>query len=105
MLKTLVAVVAVCLLGACGEEPPSCQQAVQHYYGAGCVLKNLTTGANYTESEVIVDCKRLLSTAPNSTCEIALEDLRFCWDGVRSPAVSNADCDCSQDQDALLTCD
>jgi len=104
MLKTWVAMVASCLVG-CFEEPPSCQQAVTHYYDAGCKLVDLSTGVDIPSSTVLSECKALLATAPNSTCESALEDLRSCWGGVTSPAHNNADCDCSPEQDALLTCD
>jgi hypothetical protein len=102
MLKTVVVLVAACLVG-CGEEAPSCQQAVTHYYDAGCKLVNLATGTDFTKNEIIADCRNTIATFP-ARCEGELEDLRFCFDSVPSPAKTNADCDCSQEQDALATC-
>ncbi len=102
MMKMLMVVAAVVAVG-CNEEVPSCQQAVTHYYGAGCKLVNLSTGAAYTQNEIIADCKNTIATFP-ARCETALEDLRFCFDSVPSPASTNADCDCSQEQDAVGTC-
>lgn len=93
------------LLGqdACSE-PPSCQQAVTHYYDAGCVLVNLQTGQPYPAAEVITNCKNLLAIAPDQ-CIDDLENLRSCWGSVKTPARTNADCDCSAEQDAILTCE
>jgi hypothetical protein len=95
--------VAACTSSS-SEDVPSCQQAVAHYYGAGCALF-MTNGQPYSELETVANCKELLATAPNVSCEHALEDLRVCFGTVRSPATSNADCDCSVEQDALLTCE
>jgi hypothetical protein len=95
---------ALVLLVACGgEDVPSCQQAVSHYYGAGCVLL-ATNGQPYPEIEIVNSCKELLATSPSRACDEALEDLRICFGSVPSPASGNADCDCTREQDAILTC-
>jgi hypothetical protein len=105
-MRTLMrvgALVAMFTAAACGEEAPSCQQAVSHYYGAGCRLVDVN-GRPFTEAEVIGDCKGLLAVAPDS-CVDDLEDLRFCFAGVPSPIGPVTDCDCTREQDALLTCE
>lgn len=104
MSKILGWLVALAFLASCGEDAPSCQQAVDHYYGAGCRLVNLQTGVEFTAAEVIADCKGALAAAPDR-CQDELDDLRSCWGGVRTPAASIADCDCSREQDAILTCE
>ncbi len=100
VLGALMAAVCGC---AGDEEPPSCQIAVTHYYEAGCKLVNLQTGMDYTAAEIISDCKQALATFPAS-CDGALADFRVCFGNVPKPARSNADCDCTAEQDALLTC-
>lgn len=98
--------IVLLLLSACGgEDVPSCQQAVTHYYEAGCTLVNLQTNQPFSAADVITDCKQLLATSPSSACDGALEDLRVCFGNVKSPASTDADCDCTAEQDAILTCD
>lgn len=93
-------------MGACGgDDTPSCQQAVTHYYEAGCVLLNPANGQPYPVADVITNCKQLLEASPSAACDDALADLRVCFGSVKSPIASNADCDCSAEQDAILTCD
>lgn len=82
---------------------PSCQQAVTHYYGAGCALF-MTNGQPYAELDVVSDCKQSLAATPDR-CQYALDDLRSCWGSVKNPATTNSDCDCSQEQDAWIACD
>lgn len=101
MVKALA--LSVLVLVGCGEEPPSCQQAVSHYYGAGCELRD-SNGRPFTEGEIVASCKQSIAASTSSDCDAALEDLRFCFDSVPSPAMTNADCDCSVEQDAVLTC-
>lgn len=107
-MRKLLSVVWVIAMAACGgddpEPAPSCQQAVVHYYEAGCRLYT-TTGQEYAGAEVVENCKQLLASSPSDACDGALEDLRRCFGGVPSPASNNADCDCSAEQDALFTCD
>ncbi len=74
-----------------------------HYYGAGCQLVNLQTGAPYAEAEILAECKQLLVGTP-AGCVAPFENLRSCWAGVPDPSTTNAQCDCSQEQDALSSC-
>jgi hypothetical protein len=96
----------VTLLVACGgdDPPPSCQQAMTHYYDAGCLFYDLQTGQPIPVNERISFCHQVKAAAPMS-CEDDVADWLFCLEGVPSPASSNADCDCTQEQDALLTCE
>lgn len=103
MGNKLIAVIAATLLG-CAGDPPSCQQAVTHYYDAGCNLVNLQTGVAYSVAEVIANCKDLRAAAPDS-CIDDMDNLQTCFGSVPSPARTNADCDCSAEQDAILTCE
>jgi hypothetical protein len=106
MRTLLLLLTATICCTACGgdDPPPSCQQAVSHYYAAGCALF-MTNGQQFAELDVIADCKGLLANSPSSACDDALADLRICFNSVKTPATSNADCDCSAEQDAILTCD
>jgi hypothetical protein len=65
---------------------------------------NLQSGAPYSQTEAQSQCQQLLAAAP-SQCEDEVADLRSCWGSVPSPAQSNADCDCSSEVDAILSCE
>jgi hypothetical protein len=101
-LSILLAATICCT--ACGgdDPPPSCQQAVTHYYAAGCMFV-MTNGQAFAELDVIADCKGALAASPSAACDDALADLRVCMGDVPSPAKSNADCDCSAEQDAFIS--
>jgi hypothetical protein len=104
-MRKMAALVVAIGLGGCGggDEPPSCQQAVTHFYEAGCMLVD-ANGTPFTALEVIENCKGLLGAAPDQ-CLDDLDNLRSCFGSVKSPAMTNADCDCSAEQDAILTCE
>lgn len=92
------------LLVACGggEDAPSCQQAVTHYYDSGCVLTD--NGEPRSVDSALGLCQQLLAVAPPQ-CEDDLADFRSCLGGVPTPSTTNADCDCSPEIDALITCE
>lgn len=97
-------IVAMVMPACGGEEPPTCQQAVGHFYAAGCYFYDLQTNQPFSEGAIVSNCREALATAPPQ-CEDELADFRFCLAGVPSPVESNSDCDCSAEQEALLTCD
>lgn len=89
-------------MAACGGdegEAPSCQQSVAAYYDGGCTFIDLGTNAPIPEGEVIEQCRQLVLNAPDSCVEV-LEDWRRCL--ARSSAPN---CDCSAEQEALLSCE
>ncbi len=101
-----IALVLVVLVGCANDEKPvpSCQQAVTHYYGAGCFFYNAQTRLMTPSGEAIAACQGLLVDAPNS-CIDDLANWRSCLGDVVGPMASNAECDCSPEFDALLTCE
>jgi len=104
MIRPVIVVLATAALTACGgEEAPSCQQAITHYYQSGCAYYDLQSGRQYSVGEVVGACRDALQVAPAS-CTDEVEDWLFCMDSVPDPATSNADCDCSYEQERLLTC-
>ncbi len=108
MTKLGMAVAALCLV-ACGsdpEPPPSCQQAVGHYYGSGCSFFDLSTSppTPYSELESVASCKEVNAAVPER-CQAEFDDLMYCLDSTPANASTGADCDCSQEQDALFGCD
>jgi hypothetical protein len=107
-LMFLYAFASAILLAACGgsgdDEPPSCQQAFTHYYQAGCRYFELATGAEIPLGDMIDSCRGILADAPE-TCVDDVEDWLFCLDDVPSNSTTDAQCDCSQEQESLLTCE
>lgn len=104
MKSWIAAGIALLVVGCGHEEVPTCQQALTHYYEAGCSYYNLDTGAPIPVSEMISSCREALSAAPAS-CEDDLDDWLVCLGGVDAPASTDADCDCSAEQESLLTCE
>ena len=103
-MRSLFMMVAVAVAGCGGgEEAPSCQQAVDHYYSSGCAYYDLETGVQLAAGEVLAACRDVLDRAPAS-CDEAIDDWLFCLDGVPEDSSTNAECDCSQEQERLLTC-
>jgi hypothetical protein len=100
------AALAAVLLMACGggEDVPSCQEAVTHYYDSGCAFFDLETGDQISAGQAVSDCRFVLANAPPS-CENDVEDLIVCLDSVPSDSTTNEDCDCASEQESLLTCD
>jgi hypothetical protein len=80
------------------SDPPSCQQALTHYYDAGCSYRNLQTGDRISPSEMIALCQGIAANA-SEACEDRLDDWLVC----NNEATANS-CDCSTSQMALLTC-
>lgn len=91
----------VVLLAACGsdEPPPSCQQAITQYYSVGCAFFNASTNMQTSQSEALEACIEINSAVPEA-CRGELEVWLECVHGARS----DADCDCTQESDALFVC-
>jgi hypothetical protein len=103
----MVVVLWLCVFG-CGssEKPaPSCQQGISHYYTAGCGYFNGNTAPPtlVPQAEVVTFCQNAASQAPR-TCQDELDDWVICNNEVPSPAMNDADCDCSVEYMALLRC-
>ena len=100
MRKALIAfaLAFAALSAGCSEDPPSCQQAVGSYYGAGCVFTD-GAGTTFTEAEVVFACRADRANLPAS-CQDDLDAFLICLDERTGPG----DCDCSVEQERLLTC-
>ncbi len=92
-----------CLSACSSDPPPSCQQALTHYYSAGCAYTDLNTNTPIAEGDMINRCLQAASSTP-SQCSSALDAWLSCNDAVPSPATNNAQCDCSQTYMTYLTC-
>jgi hypothetical protein len=103
MTKPLLGLV---LLIGCGssDPPPSCQQAMTHFYGAGCSYFDSTTSppTPIAQSTMINFCQTAaVNISP--TCRDELDGWLACNDQVPDHA-TNADCDCSSSYMVLLEC-
>ena len=95
--------VTTSLLAACAkDEPPSCQQAFSHYYEAGCSFYDLQTDYEYSEGEMNQACREI-KAAGSTSCIEAIDDWLICLNDVPSATSSNSACDCSQDQEQMLS--
>ena len=96
---------ALLLVAACNSSPPppSCQQAFTHYYGAGCAYHD-ATGTVITQDMMTANCQTLVAGGLSAQCTSDLDAWLTCNDSVPSPATTNAQCDCSQEQMTLLAC-
>ncbi len=98
----------VLLVAACGgdDEPvPTCQQSLTHFYGAGCVYRDLQSGQDIPRDTAIANCLNAASMIPNDRCRAAFDDYLICNASVPEPSSTNADCDCSAAIMDIATCD
>jgi hypothetical protein len=87
---------------ACGgteEPPPSCAQAMNAYYGAGCIFDNLETGGTFSLTEATYTCNMVTVDTPPA-CDDELDDWLVCLYETSPGDV----CDCTVWQMALLRC-
>ena len=83
-------------MAACGEEAPSCQQAVSSFYATGCAFLD-PNGAPYSEGQAAQSCREVNAAVPDR-CQAQFDDFVRCLE-------STSNCDCSREQDALFGCD
>jgi hypothetical protein len=100
MRKTITVVVLQIVAACGGEDPPSCQQEMASYYGGGCSFVNLSTNQPISQNEATGECQSLAGSI-RTACDDLLDDWLSCLDAT-SPAEQ---CDCSQEQMALLRCE
>lgn len=99
MTKTMAVAVlmALCGCGGVSDEPPSCQQAVTHYYSVGCTFIG-TTGAPTPQQDAINACQQININVPDN-CRSLFDDWKFCVESAGPPG-----CDCTSESDALFAC-
>jgi hypothetical protein len=87
-------------------DPPSCQQAIGHYYTAGCTYTDLDADppSPISQGQMITLCQQSAIAAPDR-CQDDLDAWLVCNGDVPSPSSSSSDCDCSKEFMALLRCE
>jgi hypothetical protein len=102
MRKIFMAIVLT--VGACGgsSNPPTCQDSIQSFYAAGCVLTS-GSGVAVTETAAFNACTSLVEAAP-SECISTVNDLLDCFGSVMGPVTASSQCDCSTEQTAVEEC-
>jgi hypothetical protein len=100
MKLILAATVALSVLSCGGgeDEPPTCQRAMTAFYDDGCQFFEAETGTPIPLGEMISACLDVRAEAP-AQCQDDLDGLLFCLESGPS------DCDCSVEQEQLLTCE
>lgn len=93
------------MLAGCSNAPsgPGCNEALTHYYAAGCAIQNPSNGANIPINVLIDFCESAPATA-SSTCVDDRDVWLTCSDSVPLPVASAGECDCMQTYAALLVC-
>jgi len=92
--------VVLMTMAGCGSDPaPSCNEAFTAYYAAGCTFVDLQSGQPVPVGQAIAGCQGAAATTPVA-CRDTEDDLLRCID-TSSPA---SQCDCSQEQMALIRC-
>lgn len=104
-MRNLLFIVAAALVSGCTSSapPPSCEQAVDHYYAASCDFADPNTGAVIPMLQFVGECETIAEGTP-SACIGDLNAFLECIDSVPSPAKSSADCDCTQSYMTLADC-
>lgn len=99
-MRKLIGVACLVLAACGGEDVPSCQEAVTHFYDVGCTFVNLQTNQPYSLNESILSCKDVNAAVPDR-CQSFFDDYLLCLDSVQSDA---ACANCADEQDALFGC-
>lgn len=88
-------------LAACGggDDAPSCAQAFNGYYDAGCTFID-QTNQPVPRNTLIAECQGELRDIP-AACDDEFEAFLSCLEG-SSPAGNG--CDCTSESDAYLSC-
>jgi hypothetical protein len=107
-MRNFKVVLLTTVLFACGssERPaPSCQQALAHYYAAGCTYFDGRTNppSPIPQGQMVTFCQDAAINAPAS-CQDELDVWLRCDDEVPDHSTTNEQCDCSQEQMELLRC-
>jgi hypothetical protein len=107
MTKLILGLVAIGTIGCgdSGSDAPSCMQATSHYYASGCTLFDGSTNppSTYTQTQAQVLCQNVNSQVPDR-CRAEFDNWKSCLGDTIAHATTNADCDCSTEQDALFGC-
>ena len=94
-------------LFACSSDdpPPSCQQALTHYYAAGCAYidTSVSPPTALSQTQMITLCQNATAEAPKS-CRNEIDAWLVCNNEVPTPSTTNDQCDCSTEFMALLRC-
>lgn len=96
---------ALLFVSACASDPapPSCLQAFSHYYMVGCAYHDIN-GNPITQDMMVINCQQAAATSPSQHCTDVLNSWLECNVSVPDHATTNAQCDCSQTQMAVLAC-
>lgn len=102
MNRMAMAIVCAMAAGGCGggDSVPSCQEAMEHFYGAGCLFRD-SSGSEIPVNNATGICRQALATPG---CESMTGDWTSCLMSVPEHSTTSAECDCSQEQERLLTC-
>jgi len=97
----------VAALAACASDPtpPSCQQAIGNFYGAGCFYYDTSSGSAVaiTETDMLNRCTNAASAVP-SNCLADFNAWLECNNGVKPPANNQTCGSCSTEYMALIEC-
>jgi hypothetical protein len=97
---------SVFLFACASDDPaPSCQQAIAHYYAAGCRYIDTADSPPTTisQTEMINLCLTAAAEAPRS-CQSEIDAWLVCNNEVPTPSMTDQQCDCSTEFMALLRC-
>lgn len=94
-------ILILAIAGCGGSDAPSCQQAVDHFYAAGCMFSD--ANGPIPRDTFVLSCQSAASGTP-ANCQGELDDFLVCIDSVPTPSTMDAQCDCSQTYMALQTC-
>lgn len=91
---------------ACGSDdpPPSCQDAITHFYAVGCKFIDTSTNppTETPEGTALNSCSQINAVVPDN-CRDLFDDWKFCL--VENAGGNDANCgSCSQEADALFAC-
>ena len=102
-MKTLILVSMLLVSVGCSsplEEANTCSERIGDYYSAGCKMYDGTSGYQYTSSEAVVICRKLVNIIMDkcSKCEDELAN----WLNCSSPSYNCGSC--NDEYDRIFSC-
>lgn len=101
--RRIVIAVALAMAACTGPEPPTCYEAVAHYYAVGCVHYDGPTGEPLSLGETVERCELLRAVVLTDACVEAVEAWIFCID--TAPSGTEVGCDCERERETIRVCD
>ena len=102
-LLLAIALASLAVTSCKGDDaPPSCFDAIDYYYDAGCLYYNLESGEAIAANTIIAACQEIRMDG-DDRCQGSVDGWVLCMEDVPSQSTTDADCNCSSELERVLS--